>query len=218
MNLMTRRTRRAFTLLELLVVIAIIAILAAILVPSFVKALAQARNTQCRVNLHQIHQSAMAWFPRTRGVYPSIKQIERSYYDHVQWVIDMTTIYHSVAFRWFRDGELVSGPTFPYTHPYEGLAWTSIVCALPEEVRRCPEDDRTVLPPSSTGFRISSYIDSERTFVDSAPWDKAFLYSSSTGGHTRTELYIDDFPSSEYRHAKGIRNLVYADGHVGARK
>ena len=211
MSLSTFKLQKGFTLIELLVVIAIIAILAAILVPSFVKALAQARNTQCRVNLHQIHQSAMAWFPRTRGVYPSIKQIERSYYDHVQWVIDMTTIYYHVAFRWFADGELVSGPTFTYTNPYEGLAWTSIVCALPEEVRRCPEDDRTVLPPSSTGFRISSYIDSEK-------WSAAFLQSTSTGGHTRTELYIDDFPSSEYSHAKGLRNLVYADGHVGARK
>jgi len=53
-NVFTRsRPRDGFTLIELLAVIAIIAILAALLLPAFALAKAQARSVQCKNNLRQ---------------------------------------------------------------------------------------------------------------------------------------------------------------------
>jgi type II secretory pathway pseudopilin PulG len=53
--MMSAETRRsAFSLIELLVVVATIALLAAMLLPAFARARAQARQSCCRSNLHQI--------------------------------------------------------------------------------------------------------------------------------------------------------------------
>lgn len=70
---MTNRPNRksaAFTLIELMIVIAIIAILAAILVPNFIRARAQAHLTACESNLRQIATSLEMYSVDNRGHYP----------------------------------------------------------------------------------------------------------------------------------------------------
>lgn len=62
--------RRAFTLIELLVVIAIIAILAALLFPVFARAKAQANQTKCISNLHQIGSAMMLYMEDSDSIFP----------------------------------------------------------------------------------------------------------------------------------------------------
>jgi len=69
----THRTRRhaAFTLVELLVVIGIIAVLIAILLPALCRVRAQARNTACLSNLHQLGQVAHIYAAENKGWLPT---------------------------------------------------------------------------------------------------------------------------------------------------
>lgn len=63
--------QRGFTLLELLVVIAIIGVLAAILVPNFMHARAQAQTVSCEGNLKMIATALEEYATDHNGLYPS---------------------------------------------------------------------------------------------------------------------------------------------------
>lgn len=58
---MSRQSQNAFTLIEMLVVISILALLIGILTPSLHKARLQARDTQCRSNLHSVYLATLTY-------------------------------------------------------------------------------------------------------------------------------------------------------------
>ena len=66
-----RFERRGFTLIELMVVIAIIAVLAAILVPNFMHARAQAQTSSCEGNLKMIATALEEYATDHSGQYPA---------------------------------------------------------------------------------------------------------------------------------------------------
>ncbi|MEW6280071.1 MAG: prepilin-type N-terminal cleavage/methylation domain-containing protein [Candidatus Eremiobacterota bacterium] len=69
-----------FTLIELMIVIAIIAILAAILVPNFIKARAQAQLSGCKSNLKNIGTALEMYSTDFGGHYPpSLDELEPNY-------------------------------------------------------------------------------------------------------------------------------------------
>jgi general secretion pathway protein G len=63
--------RRAFTLIELMIVVAIISILAAILLPNFVHARAQANTSACEENLKLIATALEEYAVDNNGDYPA---------------------------------------------------------------------------------------------------------------------------------------------------
>lgn len=65
--------QRGFTLLEMMVVVAIIAILAAILIPNFTHARAQAATSACMANMKSI-ATAMELYYTDNQSYPSVSQ------------------------------------------------------------------------------------------------------------------------------------------------
>jgi len=67
---MIARTR-GFTLIELLIVIAILAMLAAILIPNFLHARAQAQTAACEANLTGLAQALEEYAVDNNGTYPS---------------------------------------------------------------------------------------------------------------------------------------------------
>jgi type II secretion system protein G len=64
------RRKKGFTLIELMIVVAIIAILASILIPSFLKARAQAQLSGCEANLKNM-ATALEMYNTDYAVYPS---------------------------------------------------------------------------------------------------------------------------------------------------
>ncbi len=71
MNAHRRHSTKGFTLIELIIVVAIIAILAAILIPNFLHARAEAASASCEGNLKQIATALQEYAVDNGGQYPS---------------------------------------------------------------------------------------------------------------------------------------------------
>jgi prepilin-type N-terminal cleavage/methylation domain-containing protein len=66
-----KRLQKGFTLIELMIVIAIIAILAAILIPNFLHARAEAQTSACEGNEKQIATAMEEYAVDNNGAYPN---------------------------------------------------------------------------------------------------------------------------------------------------
>jgi prepilin-type N-terminal cleavage/methylation domain-containing protein len=70
---------RGFTLVELMVVVAIIAILAAVLMPNFAHARAQAQTSACEANLQAIAEAAEVYYAANSAYPPSTTAVDNTF-------------------------------------------------------------------------------------------------------------------------------------------
>lgn len=113
-----RRKQRGFTLIEMMIVVSIIAILAAILVPNFVRARAQAQTAGCEANLKEI-ATALELYETDNDRYPDSGTVNASNAELQPYLKQVPV-------------DPVAGPTvfytFTVTNPTTSTADYTIVC------------------------------------------------------------------------------------------
>jgi len=90
-----RSERTGFTILELLVVISIIGILAALILPSLREAKRQARQVNCKENLHAVAVALRMYLNRSNDIMPAAAQMPSLRLNNLPRIADVLAPYLS---------------------------------------------------------------------------------------------------------------------------
>lgn len=169
---MTRRPqslRPAFTLIELLVVISIIALLIAVLLPALGAARAQARSTQCSVNLKQQALMIFAYADDNKDWYPYSRSINRKVRSNPTPSLPPWTLwYHTVLLQQgYVGGTSVTLPSnYSTVAPSQGYVQAAKVFDCPSFA----ESPWAVMPgfvvPSGTDYGINGHVAGYVEYID----------------------------------------------------
>lgn len=214
---------KGFTLIEMLVVITILLILLGVLIPSLTAARENAKRGACRNNLKQVGLAFISyasdregWFPLKNGGKP---------------------VYSVDA-----QGNAFLGGEFPFTQ-HGRLLFSGGYMRTPA-IWVCPSDkgeksatgtQLTVKPASSTGFDVSGAgafaSQGNCSYMYIAGYGDKFYYPKGPADPTMFVVLLDEANLSENgsrtpgempdieaddNHGAKYRNVLYADGHVGA--
>lgn len=219
---------KGFTLIEILVVVAIIALLAAILFPVFARARESARKASCQSNLHQI------------GL--AILQYSQDYDEKMMpictncaWSTNTDRLYwYGVVDQSSSPSQMTSneGLLFPYMKNSQVGVCPSFDLARESTGQTGYGFNANYLSPynSTTGdpqpVSLAAIEEPSRTVLmaDSARWNTmvspAALEPStdlSPPADTDPPSYAGNYPTF-HAHHNGTGNVLWADGHVKARK
>ena len=199
--------RRGFTLIELLVVIAIIAILAAILFPVFAKAREKARQTTCASNLKQIGTALAMYTQDYDECWPANAGPDRlTKVSYDGWVANALVPY-------VKNWQVYYCPscndTGGWTNPHDGN----------RKMSYCYNYIGTGGIAATSNSQLDScYAGPSRVVI---MWDNYGAWADSiSAGNWRLDLrgYLYGPASQTLCPHNGLKNWLYADGHVKSGK
>ena len=235
-----RANARGFTLIELLVVIAIISILAAILFPVFARAREKARQASCQSNVRQLGLATLMYIQDSDEVFPLAQYSDSSVYWFGKCVANCASFTGKVwdkaqglLYPYMRSHQVQKCPSWAGRNTFGdgngyGYNWGYMGSEFWDTFQWPPVNPASIASFSAAADKVM--------FADSA-----FFNAPWWGGNGAMEEspYVDPpsqwygNPSIDFRHVDngkridagaqtithaGLADLVFADGHVKARK
>lgn len=190
-----------FTLLELLVVIAIIGILAALLLPSLVRAKAQAHNSACTSNLRQLGIATRLYSVDNASLLPIAEILPTDPItpdNPLPRICDVLASYIGNA-----SGTKTNGAT----------------------VFKCPSDKANLFATEGSSYEWNADLNGQRIDEARTKNDFMFLMDRNTGKVAwstnfalvlppQTTPFLLDYEDFHSRLPKSGKNVVYMDNHV----
>jgi len=204
----------AFTLLELLAVIAVLGLLAAILLPVIGKIAESSKSAACMNNLRQLGTAVFMYVGEHNGQFPDIgtPTATNTNASGLQWD------YQIMPYL----GVDVNAPGTNWRNAGEKSVFRCpgalVSTAFPARSRSYSFNRRITRGTDPTDRRPSSLLrPSETLLIAEIEFPEGSNQSTVLGGGTNNAMDIQPTHLSfAYRH-RGHTNILFADGHVGAR-
>ncbi len=216
---MRHQRNEAFTLVELLVVIAIIALLIAILLPALSRARAQAQQSVCLSNLHQLAMACYVYANDNKGaIVPTSGSLSSS----SSPIDTINGVTGPISMNWgYEQVSSGSATAYSFQRGYLGRYLVS------DQVLECPTMTSYELPPLNAGQPKTTYgiafitapkfsqlqiasdtaIFGDAIVVSGSAFVRPTQLASPSGGAATVDTYHG-------RHTKGYGNIGFFDGHA----
>jgi prepilin-type N-terminal cleavage/methylation domain-containing protein len=206
--------KRAFTLVELLVVTAILAVLAAVLLPVFAQAKAEAQKRACFDNVRKLGAAMNLYLGDSQDAYPNTQTTSLWIGRHIRW--PLMPYLGTQAATGGRDGNPLACPSDPGRDNFEGASYfySSAFFRATEELEQLTVLDLITPRTCSTcvTHTKSEVIEPSKKILFSE-WLNAHAYASQpTGPWGKTDFLTGWIPGPE--RWSGSRNHCFADGHA----
>ncbi len=203
--------RKGFTLIELLVVVAIISLLAAMLLPALKSAKEKTKSIICMSQLRQIGIATTLYVNENDDWFPP------GYGNAIAWIYGPTRDYYNKALG--GQGKTFYCPNSPYGQPPDWLT-----PGFPNQYRigyfylMNPDFDTWFIDVNANGTKKDEYLSNAKDLQPGWPSvNEVAIVCDAVPSTTASSPYgwRMSHPKLSFQ---GTMNVLYGDGHVGAKK